>query len=103
MNWAHHIGKLQAGETIQIRPKGNSMQGKVESGQLCTVEPVRDPTSIKKGDIVLVKVHGTVYLHLVKAVQQNGVSRFLIGNNRGHDNGWVGEHSVYGRCIKVED
>ena len=41
MGWASdHIARLQDGETVQFRPKGNSMQGKIESGQLCTVEPV---------------------------------------------------------------
>jgi hypothetical protein len=103
MDWTRHISKLRAGETVQFRPKGNSMAGKVESGQLCTVEPVKDPSMIKAGDVVLAKVHGKIYFHLVKAVQQNGIMRFQIGNNKGHINGWVGENGVYGRCIKVED
>jgi hypothetical protein len=34
---------------------------------------------------VLCKVRGAEYLHLVKAIQG---SRFQIGNNRGHVNGW---------------
>ncbi len=37
MGWAiAHIAKLKASETVQVRPRGNSMQGKIESGQLCT-------------------------------------------------------------------
>lgn len=99
----HHIAKLRAGETVSFRPHGNSMQGKVESGQLCTVEPVKDPSTVKVGDIVIAKVRGSFYFHLVKAVHVNGIRKFLIGNNKGHDNGWASEHSVYGRCIKVED
>lgn len=39
MNWAHHIQELKSGRTVTFRPHGTSMQGKVESGQLCTVEP----------------------------------------------------------------
>jgi hypothetical protein len=42
------------------------MKSKIESGQLCTVEPV-DPVALKVGDIVLFKVNGKQYLHLVKA------------------------------------
>lgn len=103
VDWARQISKLQHGETVQFRPHGNSMQGKVEDGQLCTVEPVKDPSSIQAGDVVLAKVHGKVYFHLVKAVQKNGVMRFQIGNNKGHVNGWCGEHSIFGRCVKVED
>ena len=44
------------------------MSGKIESGQLCTVEPV-DPQSLKVGDIVLCKVNGQEYLHLIRAIQ----------------------------------
>ena len=74
------------------------MQGKVESGQLCTVVPV-DPAALKVGDIVLCKVNGKQYLHLMKAIQGK---RFQIGNNRGRINGWVSANSIYGKCTKVE-
>jgi hypothetical protein len=41
MGWAtQYIAQLQEGETVQFRPRGNSMEGKISSGQLCTVEPV---------------------------------------------------------------
>jgi hypothetical protein len=99
MGWAsQYIAKLQAGETVEFRPKGSSMSGKIESGQLCTVEPV-DPTTLKVGDIVLCKVSGAQYLHFVKAIQG---PRFQIGNNRGGINGWITAGSIYGRCVRVE-
>lgn len=88
---------------MTFRPHGNSMEGKVKSGQLVTVEPVKDPSSLQVGDIVLVKVHGNVYFHLIKKVAVNGIRKFLIGNNKGHENGWANENAVYGRCVKVED
>jgi hypothetical protein len=93
-----YVASLRAGETVQFRPRGGSMRGKIESGQLCTVEPV-DPATVSVGDIVLCKVNGREYLHLVKAVQGG---RFQIGNNRGRINGWVSASSVFGRCVKVE-
>ena len=100
MGWAaSHVEKLRAGETVSFRPRGNSMVGKIKSGQLCTIAPV-DPTELKVGDIVLCKVCGREYLHLVKAVQGQ---RFQIGNNRGRINGWVSGNGIFGRCIKVED
>lgn len=74
------------------------MTGKIESWQLCTVEPA-DQESLKVGDIVLCKVNGKQYLHLIKAIQGK---RFQIGNNRGRINGWVGENSIYGKCTRVE-
>lgn len=99
MGWAlGYIAKLKAGETVSFRPRGNSMVGKIESGQLCTVEPVAAET-IEVGDILLCKIRGAEYLHLVKAIQGK---RFLIGNNRGKINGWITANTIYGRCIKVE-
>ncbi len=52
MGWAsEYITRLQDGESIQFRPRGNSMKGKIESGQLCMVEPVV-PATLKVGGIV---------------------------------------------------
>src|SRR5262247_4315314 len=100
MGWAiGHIARLQRGETVSFRPRGNSMSGKIESRQLCTVAPV-DPATLAVGDIVLCRVRGADYLHLVKAIQGG---RFQIGNNRGRINGWVGPHSIYGRLLSVSD
>ena len=99
MGWAAaYIQKLRDGETVSFRPRGNSMAGKVESGQLCTVAPV-DPAALRVGDVVLCKVNGREYLHLVKAIQG---PRFQIGNNRGRVNGWITGRSIYGRCVRVE-
>jgi hypothetical protein len=101
MGWATpYITKLKDGETVEFRPRGNSMKGKIESGQLCTVEPIEDYTTLGKGDIVLCKVNGREYLHLIKAI--NG-ARFQIGNNRGRINGWITANSIFGKCVKVED
>ena len=61
-------------------------------------EPVVAAT-LKVGDIVLCKVNGKQYLHLVKAIQGK---RFQIGNNRGRINGWVGENSIFGKCTRIE-
>ena len=100
MGWATAlIAKLKAGETVSFRPRGASMSGKIESGQMCTVEPVLDHCNLEIGDIVLCKVNGNEYLHIIKAMQGD---RFQIGNNRGFINGWVGANAIYGRCIKIE-
>ena len=59
MGWADgHIARLQAGETVCFRPRGNSMVGKIDSGQLCTVEPIGE-RDLDVGDIVLCRVRGT--------------------------------------------
>ena len=101
MGWAIlYITKLKNGETVSFRPRGHSMSGKIESGQLCTVEPIADYASLRKGDIVLCKVGGSEYLHLIKAIQG---ARFQIGNNRGRINGWTSANSIFGKLIKVEN
>jgi SOS-response transcriptional repressor LexA len=100
MGWAtFYIAQLRLGNSVQFRPRGNSMQGKIESGQLCTIEPV-DVEQLCVGDIVLCKVNGQQYLHLIKAIDG---SRFQIANNKGRTNGWVGSNAIYGRCVAVEN
>jgi len=99
VGWAtQHIARPQEGGTVSFRPRGNSMKGKIDSGRLCTVAPV-DPAQLAVGDIVLCRVHGAEYLHIVKAIQGE---RFQIGNNRGGINGWIGPHSIFGKCMKIE-
>lgn len=97
MGWADpHIERLARGETVQFRPRGHSMTGKISSGQLCTVAPIGDHV-LAVDDIVLCRVRGTQYLHLVKAIQGE---RF--GNNRGGINGWITQRQIFGRLIAVE-
>lgn len=74
------------------------MTGKIESGDLCTVEPVQ-VEELEVGDIVLCKVGGSQYFHLIKAIQRQ---RFQIGNNRGGINGWIEANGIYGKCVRVE-
>jgi hypothetical protein len=128
MNWAHHaILALQAGRQATITPRGHSMRGRVNDGDTVILspvptdpcpacgpsgrsagveEPAECPACAGRGsvprlavdDIVLVKVKGTVYLHLIKAVQDR---RYQIGNNRGGINGWVGRDAIYGLAVSV--
>jgi len=99
MGWADgHIARLALGETVQFRPRGHSMTGKVNDGELCTVAPIGQ-SIIAVGDIVLCRVKGAQYLHLVKAIQG---MRYQIGNNRGGINGWITARQIFGRLTAVE-
>src|SRR5438128_1773578 len=99
MSWASHaIDALQRGETTVVRPRGHSMKGKVNDGDLVTLVPC-DPRSLTVDNVVLVRVHGHDYLHLVKAIDGE---RYQIGNNRGGINGWVRASSIYGLATRVE-
>lgn len=99
MGWADFAKEaLRRGETVQVKPRGHSMKGKVNDGDIVTLDPCK-PDELSVGDIVLVRVHGADYLHLIKAI--DGVP-FQIGNNRGRINGWVGPNAVYGKAVRVE-
>jgi hypothetical protein len=73
------------------------MSGKVESGQLVTLEPAGE-ISVHVGDVVLCKVNGVQYLHLVKAISGE---RYQIGNNRGRINGWTSRKNIFGIVTQV--
>jgi SOS-response transcriptional repressor LexA len=99
MGWAtSYITLLKLGKTVEFRPRGSSMQGRISTGDLCIVEPAK-LHSIEPGDIVLCKVNGREYLHLVKAVRGE---QYQIANNRGHINGWISLHAIFGKCVMVE-
>lgn len=102
MNWDDHKEKLKEGKAVEFRPKGNSMQPKINSGDLVKVEPIKDYSKIKKGDIVFCKVSGNYYVHLVQAVvQKMGGYRFQIGNNKNHTNGTVSQNQVFGKVTNI--
>lgn len=93
-------GRLAGGASVEFRPSGSSMVPLIRSRALVTVAPV-DPSKLEVGDIVLARVAGTVYLHLVSAVEP-ARKRVQISNNRGHVNGWTGYGRVHGICTAVD-
>jgi hypothetical protein len=72
----------------------------INSRQLVTISPV-DAAKVDVGDIVLARVAGTVYLHLVSAVDRPR-RRVQISNNRGRVNGWTSQDRVFGICTEVD-
>jgi hypothetical protein len=99
MSWADFaISELEKGKSTIIYPRGNSMQGKIESGAKVKLAPLNIPLEVD--DIVLVKVKGNVYLHLIKDIEDKKV---LIGNNKGRLNGWTSKEFVYGKVTEIND
>jgi hypothetical protein len=92
--------RVAAGAVVDFRPSGSSMVPLIRSRQLVTVAPV-DPAAVEVGDIVLARVAGTVYLHLVSAVDVRA-GRVQISNNRGRVNGWTTHARVFGICTAVD-
>ena len=97
MGWVDRaIVLLRNGKVAQVKPHGNSMIPLIHSGNKVTIKPVQlDNLSV--GDIVLCRVRGNQYLHLIKAIDGE---RFLIGNSKGRINGWT--KAIYGKVILVE-
>ena len=96
MSWADRaIKTLSGGKDVVIKPHGNSMKPKVVPGATVTLTPISS-SDVEVGDIVLCRVSGNVYLHLVKAKERD---RLLIGNNHGKINGRT--KAVYGKAVEI--
>ncbi|MGW4380445.1 S26 family signal peptidase [Kitasatospora sp. NPDC004531] len=92
--------RVAGGATVGFRPSGSSMVPLIRSRQPVVVAPVEAPL-LTAGDIVLARVAGTVYLHLVSALDP-ARRRVQISNNRGRVNGWTGYDRVFGICVSVD-
>ena len=98
MGWASRaIAALQNGRPTVIKPRGHSMRGLVGDGETVRLNPIPPDDEIAKGDIVLCRVRGREYLHLVHAVGPRG---YLIGNAHGYLNGWTPRSRIFGRLEK---
>ena len=73
------------------------MVPKLMSGEAVIMEPVTEETELHKGDIVLAKVKGHFYCHLISSIRGDS---YQISNNHKHVNGWVSKNGIYGRMIK---
>lgn len=83
---------------MKFCPRGNSMAPRIKSGDLVTVKQYGEENP-EVGDIVLCKVSGTQYLHLVCAVDRE---RYQISNNHNRINGWTKRDKIYGYVSLVE-
>ena len=90
---------LKNGETCKVVGFGQSMTPILKSGQPVICIPVTENTVLKKKDIVLCKVKGSYYLHMISSIK-NGVS-YQISNNHGHVNGTISRNSIYGKVVEI--
>ena len=96
MGWAtKYISELQNNKTISFKPHGNSMLPLIKSSQLCTLEPITDK-ELLIDDIVLCKVSGKQFLHIITPIEGNRIS-----NNKCHQNCWCSKNNIFGKLIKV--
>lgn len=100
MSWVTEArDALAAGKTVQVRPAGGSMRGRIESGQLVTLQPA-GYTDIQVQDVIFIRWKGNYLLHLV--IEKND-NRVCIGNTLGKINGWIDAVDVLGKVIAVAD
>lgn len=92
---------LKNGETCKVTGIGNSMTPILTSRQPVICVPVTADTVLSKKDIVLCKVNGRYYLHLIHAVKPGDM--YLIGNNHGHMNGVISRSNIYGKVTEILD
>lgn len=98
MNLSRVVAELEKGEPVTFVAVGNSMTPKIHSGDTVTVAPIEDSGArVVKGEIVLARVRGNLYLHLVSATEGK---RVQISNNHGHVNGWTTRDRIYGRLVR---
>lgn len=100
MSWVKDaIAGLNANKEVTVQPFGGSMRGRIESGQLVTLEPV-DTAQLAIDDVIFVKWRKNYLLHLVTGMSDDQLE---IGNNLGRINGWVPLSAALGRVVSVRD
>ena len=94
---------LAEGETCKVTGVGNSMTPILKSHQPVICIPVTESTELSKRDIVLCKVNGHFYLHLIWSIRNAGTDSemFLIGNNHKHPNGWITRKNIFGKTVEI--
>jgi len=68
------------------------MHPRIKDGEEVCVRPLTDEDNLKRGMIVLARVHGNMYLHFIREVNDN---RVLIGSVH-RVNGWTTRDKVFG-------
>lgn len=104
MGWAtEYIDRLKNGNKVSFRPQGRSMEPRINNGDMCTVTPIANhKADLQPGTVVLCEVDGQQYLHIVKEIKDRDPYEYLIGNNKGRINGWIGASGIFGKLTKVE-
>ena len=94
--------KLRTGETVQLKPKGGSMRGRVNEGDV-VILALCNTRDLAVGDIVLARIHGRRYSHFVLhlIIERDG-EQFLIGNNSGRADGWITSENIFGKVIEIK-
>lgn len=97
-NTLNKIKRLLAGESFITKEPGNSMLPLYKSNEEYLLTPITWD-KCKVGDVVFCKVKGSCFTHKVYSIDPK--RGCLIGNYRGHMNGWT--KNVYGLAHKLKE
>jgi hypothetical protein len=100
MNKREYAVKIlqEKGECV-IRCNGNSMRPIIAPQEAIHLKKVLHQ-QLRVGDAVFVRIKGNLQVHLITAIDKD---RYMISNNHGHQNGWVGANCIYGLATQIED
>ena len=103
--------QLLEGRTVQYKSSGNSLRPQVYSNDTCCLEPVCGShelaqIEIRKDDIVFCEVNPGFHFYAHKVLRIEGCQGtddkvYVIGNNKGFENGWCHRDQIYGRLIEA--
>lgn len=99
MNRKLAIDILREKSEVILRCNGNSMQPIMKPGDALHIRKV-DNAKYRVGDAVFCKIHGGLQVHKISAIKDH---QWQISNNNNYVNGWIGENSLFGLCVKVEN
>ena len=93
---------LAEGRTFTVQPRGNSMGGIIADSNKVTLAPC-DSAHIQLGDVVLARVQGKRYRHIVlHQIHAIEAGRLLVGGSVGRLDGWISAEDVFGRVVEIE-
>lgn len=101
MRYERAMANLAAGRDHTMRVTGNSMMPIIKSRSKLTFRATND---YQVGDVVFCKVKGkkgSRFIDAHKITKKDAQGRFMIANNKGHENGRATQ--VYGRVIAIND
>lgn len=87
---------LNEGKKHKMKVFGSSMKPLIESGSVLTFQKTDD---YQIDDVVMTKVRGNWMVHKITKIGADG--RYMISNNKGHDNGWTKQ--IFGRVIEANN
>jgi phage repressor protein C with HTH and peptisase S24 domain len=88
------VEDLNEGKKHTMKVFGNSMSPLIKDGSKVTFSKTDD---YQIGDVVMTKVSGRWMVHKITKIGSD--NRYMISNNKGHDNGWT--KNIFGRVIAV--